>query len=26
LPSANADQVLPILDRWVPLMRATQAG
>jgi probable F420-dependent oxidoreductase len=26
LPSAEADQVLPILDRWVPLMRATQAG
>jgi probable F420-dependent oxidoreductase len=26
LPSAKADQVLPILDRWVPLMRATQAG
>ncbi len=26
LPSARADRVLPILDRWVPLMRATQAG
>jgi probable F420-dependent oxidoreductase len=26
LPSAKADEVLPILDRWVPLMRATQAG
>jgi probable F420-dependent oxidoreductase len=26
LPSAKQDEVLPILDRWVPLMRATQAG
>jgi probable F420-dependent oxidoreductase len=26
LPSAKRDDVLPILDRWVPLMRATQAG
>jgi len=26
LPSAMSDEVLPILDRWVPLMRATRAG
>ena len=25
LPSAKANEVLPILDRWVPLMRATHA-
>ena len=26
LPAAKQDAILPILDRWVPLMRATQSG